>query len=480
MSFCISRQKFNSIVAMIVILLFQISIGLEAMGVTSNVDQMLIIISWVSFIGFICEIILWKYLAGELLCPYIVFISVLFVFCCGQSVGWTLGIDLGGQDLWFRHDFGMNHLWLIKGMVYSTLGVSLFHLGAIMFYKGENPQKSFYNSEDVLATYKIIAKPLLILCIPAFLANAIRTVLAVAVGGYGAYYTAMESRSAILTVLSYIDDYYEPCLLLLLLAYRDKKQYRTVIIVLMLLETVCQLYIGGRSGAVMTVLGIMLAIHYFIKPFQGKSILKWGCLGYVGLALLNAIQETRNMIGRGVSDIFAAIGTSFFNAIGHFVGELGWSMSSTVWTMMLVPSQYDYRYGVSYLASLLVPIPNLGFWKVHPAKIYANVGDWLEEVLHYDHGIGYSMIAESYINFGWAGLIVMFIFGAVLVRFLANTRRTNAEGNILGATFQIMIIMTIMKSLVRSSFSNSLRAIVYVLIPLYIIITQVLARRKCK
>ena len=117
-----------------------------------------------------------------------------------------------------------------------------------------------------------------------------------------------------------------------------------------------------------------------------------------------------------------------------------------------------------------MPIPNLGFWKIHPAKIYANVGDWLEEVLNYDHGIGYSMTAESYINFGWFGLIIMFIFGAILVNLLANTKRVDTEENILGATFQILIIMTIMKSLVRSSFSNSMRAIVYILIPLYLLI----------
>ena len=456
------------------IIAMQVFVGLNAMDSISDVDCMLIVVSWVCFLGFIIEVWLWKYLAEELLCPYIIFLTVLFVFCCGQSIGWTLGIDLGGQNLWNRHDFGMDHAWLIKGLTYSMLSVSCFHMGAIMNYGGDRNRRNAWDSENIIIAYKAIAKPLLLLCIPAFVANIMQTVVAVAAGGYAAYYTVLESRSVFLTALGYIDDYYEPCLLLLLIAYREKREYRLFIIGLMLIETICQLYIGGRSGAVMTVLGIVLAIHYFVKPFSRKNVIKFGALGYVGLALLNAIEETRNIIGREIEDIIAVIGTSFFDTIGHFVGELGWSMSSTVWTMMLVPSSAPYRYGSSYLASLLVPIPNLGFWKVHPAKIYANVGDWLEQALNYDHGIGYSMIAESYINFGWTGLIVMFVFGVILVSFLARVKRVDVESDMVGATFQILIIMTIMKSLVRSSFSNSMRSIAYVLIPIYLFITYTL------
>lgn len=478
MNLLISKKKFNSILLMLIILLCQIFIGLYGIKSNIDIDNILIMVSWATFIGFICEVLLWKYLTDELFCPYIVFICVLFIFCCGQSIGWTLGIDLGGQDLWFRHDYGMDHHWLIIALVYSTLGITLFHFGAVIFYNEKRKMKKKYSTDQVLNVYKIIAKPLLVIVVPAFIANVVRTILAVAAGGYSAYYTSMESRSTIMSILSYLDDYYEPCLLLLLLAYRENKQYRYFIIVLMLFETVSQLYIGGRSGAVMTILGIMLAIHYFIKPFKGKDIIKLGSLGYIGLALLNAISETRNIIGRNFTDILTAIGSSFFSTVGHFVGELGWSMSSTVWTMMIVPSQYNFRYGTSYLISLLVPIPNLGFWKIHPAKIYANVGDWLEKVLNYDHGIGYSMTAESYINFGWFGLIIMLIFGMILVKLLANTKKVDTEENILGATFQILIIMTIMKSLVRSSFSNSMRAIVYILIPLYLLIIHILNKEK--
>lgn len=473
----ITKRKFNCILFQAIIIIIQLFVVIKVMRETSDIDYALIFLSWICFLSFLVEMLLWNYLSKELLCPYIVFLSVLFVFCCGQSIGWALGIDLGGQDLWFRHDFGMDHAWLIKGLAYSMLSVSCFHAGAIINYGGEQIRNNLWRSEDVIEAYNLIAKPLLLLCIPAFVVNILQTVLAVATGGYAAYYEVLESRSAIFTLFGYIDDYYEPCLLLLLIANRDKKQTKFIIIGFMLFEAICQLYIGGRSGAVMTVLGIVLAIHYFVRPFSSIDIVRLGTLGYIGLALLNAIEKTRNTIGKGIGDVLNAIGISFFDAIGHFVGELGWSMSSTIWTMMLVPKTSDYRHGVSYLASLLVPIPNIGIWEVHPAKLYANIGDWLEKALNYDHGIGYSMVAESYINFGWFGLIVMFVFGLILVRFLARVKRVNTENDILSATFQILIIMTIMKSLVRSSFSNSMRSIVYVLIPIYLIISYKLNKK---
>ena len=133
MNLLISKKKFNSILLMLIILLCQVFIGLYGIKSNIDIDNILIMVSWATFIGFICEVLLWKYLTDELFCPYIVFICVLFIFCCGQSIGWTLGIDLGGQDLWFRHDYGMDHHWLIIALVYSTLGITLFHFGITNF-----------------------------------------------------------------------------------------------------------------------------------------------------------------------------------------------------------------------------------------------------------------------------------------------------------------------------------------------------------
>ena len=48
----------------------------------------------------------------------------------------------------------------------------------------------------------------------------------------------------------------------------------------------------------------------------------------------------------------------------------------------------------------------------------------------------------------------------------------------LGGTFQIIVIMTIMKSLVRSSVSVAFRTTVFTIIPLYIIIRMALKKEE--
>ena len=88
------------------------------------------------------------------------------------------------------------------------------------------------------------------------------------------------------------------------------------------------------------------------------------------------------------------------------------------------------------------------------------------------------MIAESYINFGWLGSLFMFFVGGIAVRFIDSVRRKNVETNILTSTFQIMVIMTLTKLLVRSTFASTVREIGYVLLPLYVMIIYRLSRKK--
>ena len=129
-----------------------------------------------------------------------------------------------------------------------------------------------------------------------------------------------------------------------------------------------------------------------------------------------------------------------------------------------------FRYGLTYLVSVLAPIPNIGFWAVHPTRQFADLAHWLQDAMHMRYGPGYTIVAESYINFGWFGIAAMVVIGVIMARSIARISNKNAENNVLGMTFQIMIIMTIMKSLVRSSFSAAVRDIAYVLIPLYLLI----------
>lgn len=483
----VSRKKFYAICIMLLLIALE---GIIFLLVQSNksyltTDQKLILVSVVCSTSFIIEIFLWWRLTREFFSPYMVFLLVLFIFTCGQSLGWSIGLDMGDRDLWNRVDHGLTRNLLIQGLSYSMLSISCFHLGAVFACKTIAGNKDFgkWTEGEVVSAFNALGKLMLVLCIPAFIAKTLQDILAVLAGGYSAYYVVNESRSSLMSLVSILADYYQPCMLILLIAHRNEKKYRRIIVGAMLIDVVFSLYIGGRSGAVMTLLGILLAYHYFVKPFYLKQTFVGCIVGYVGIAFLNGLATIRGVSGRGIGDFISAMENSFSNVIGDFIGELGWTLTSVCWTINLVPgSGGNFRYGMSYIAALISWIPSFIFGgrENHPTVIWANLSDWLQTSLGMGYGPGYTMVAESYINFGWFGLIAMLIEGMVIARIIAKVRRDAVRNNVLGATFQIMVIMIIMKSLVRSSLSNAFRSVVFTLIPIYILIYFTLQKGRKK
>lgn len=168
-------------------------------------------------------------------------------------------------------------------------------------------------------------------------------------------------------------------------------------------------------------------------------------------------------------DVLYAFITSFSSVLGDFIGELGWSMSSLVWTMHLTGN--TFRKGTSYLFAFTAIIPNLGFWKEHPAALYSNLGEWMQKELGRTTGLGYTFVAETYINFWWYGLIVMFLFGCIASRLLSGINKENAKYNIKITFVIIMFFTCVLKSFVRSSFSAIMRPMIFTVLVLTIGIT---------
>ena len=469
MKLLVYKKKLFIVSIMILLLLLQLLTCHYIMNMSTNYpEKALKISSWIAVGSLTIELFLWKKSSGELFSPYVFFFIVAFAFCCGQSIGWIFELDMGPKDMWNRSDHGITKYLLCEGLLYSTIGLSAFHLGALIVNNTFHKEIIKYKAEDVVATYKQIGKLMILIVIPAFFAKMLMNIITVSSGGYGAIYT--RNTSYITTLISIISDYYQPCLLILLIAYKENYLYRRTIIAMMLVDVIAALYIGGRSGAVMSILGIILAYHSYIKRLTIKGLLILLGLGYVIVIILDIVAVTRGESGRTIGDIFVSASHSDSSVIGSFIGELGWSITSVCWTMELVPSLSDYRYGTSYLVSLLSWIPTPLFGNVHPVTIYGELSWWLQNSLRLPYGPGFSMMAEAYINFGWFGGIALFFEGTIMSKLLARVPCKRAQEDVIGSTFQIMIIMILTKSLVRSSVDQATRSAFFVIIPLYLLI----------
>ena len=183
---------------------------------------------------------------------------------------------------------------------------------------------------------------------------------------------------------------------------------------------------------------------------------------YLFIGALSATAMFRGQAHRGISDFITVFFSSGLDSVSNLIGELGWSMTSIGYTMNFVPSIEGFRLGSTYLYGLFTIIPNLGFWDIHPSTVNAQLGNWLQDMLNISYGPGYTMIAESYINFSWWGLGVALILGGIIGYVLSRVNRETAKYKLSSTAF-IMVLLSIgLKPLVRSCSVVAFREIIYV------------------
>ena len=110
------------------------------------------------------------------------------------------------------------------------------------------------------------------------------------------------------------------------------------------------------------------------------------------------------------------------NYLVSFVSELGGSCFPLMFVMDIVPSKEPFFWGSAYLTSViggLFPssLDFFGFLKTINEHSLL-VETWQFKYLDYTFGIGFSLNAEAYANFGWFGLLAIYVFGLIIFHFL--------------------------------------------------------------
>lgn len=466
----VSRKKLNSAMILLGICMFNLLITLHYVNGTRVYSSNEIrIISIVAVCELVVMSIVWIRFAGEILSPFFIMFIVIVVFCMGQTICWAFGFDMGEMDLQKYIPY-LNKHYLGDGLLYTLNGIVLYMVGAVIVYTEKGKKilefQTEKNRNDRIAI-KNLSTIILIISIPCVCINLWNILPSVIMGGYSELYTELNSYSKMGQFIPLIAGWF-PIALLMKYAVNaeDKPQASKAAAAFLWLYIVINLYIGGRSGAVMMVLAFFITKQYLVKPIKKKMILPVCVGGYVFIGILNAIADIRLKANRSVMDVLLAFIASASSVIGDFIGELGWSMSSLVWTMELTGNVF--RKGTSYLFAFTAIIPNLGFWNEHPATVYSNLGEWLQKGLGRTSGLGYTFVAETYINFCWYGLIVMFLFGCIASKLLSGINKYNAQYNIKITFVIIMFLTSVLKSFVRSSFSAIMRPLVFTVLVLAI------------
>lgn len=357
----------------------------------------------------------WQRLTKSLFDPYTLFLLSALFFNGGQALLEVFHLNENGL---LEGNFSSSTL--IKTVYIVILGLAFFHLGALLSTITIKLPKEQQNEEKALLTkiqdncrqvgwimFGIALIPTILV-----LKEAVITVLSY---GYYALYQ-QDIPTSFGAAPEILSDFLIPSILFLLTGSREKSKIRLLCLFSVFIYVLSRFFLGKRNSAVMPLLAFTWLWHRWIRPLP--KMLVFGMTALLGFFVLPLVAASRNEAGQDRLSINFLLETfsSIDNPIIASISEMGGTMQTVAYTLELVPKWHDFEMGVGYLYALLTLVPNL-FWSVHPTVARGIPDLWLAEQIDPERAsrggtIGFSFIAEAYLNFGWIGTpIILGIIG---------------------------------------------------------------------
>lgn len=220
-----------------------------------------------------------------------------------------------------------------------------------------------------------------------------------------------------------------------------------------------------RKATVSVLLYIMIFYHYRVRSIRPLHL---GGL-FVTIILLQVFTHLREfgtgILDISITDLVAALISSLVERPQEVIVQIATAIpGQDVFTNVLdiVPATEDFKYGSTYLASLLgLFMPRalgLGSYSdVTPSVWYVNAYAPGTE----NHGFDFSMLAEAYINFGPAMPVVFVLIGLLL----GKLSRTITESSSYLKIYASVVILVALSLSLRSDSNVLLKACVYLVLP---------------
>ena len=394
---------------------------------------------------------------------YIVFVTAYYAFNLGQPMLEVFNLVSYGKSILLRFD--VTNKVFFEATYLGMLFILFMHFGALLALN-KLPRVSYIDKDNaplkILSIYKV-SLILSILSFPLFFYELYSNLSIVIRYGYMAIYD--NSLNTVPRVIQLLSAYYEPSIIALFFSSCYLNKNKTLILAFAIVTIlVPPLILGGRSNAM--IIAALLLIVYAL--FNKINIKRLGLIAAAVIVLLVAFSyiATTRLEAPGAKTSYSEALEEVENPILFTLSEMGWSMTPLCWCLDIFPNQIDYKYGDSFLYSFTTIIPNLGFWKYHPAKIHSNLGEWLMDYKQITYGPGFSIAAEAYVNFGYFGFLFFFIYGFLITksfRFI-NKKYIDVSPFVIVAS---LIFLWFSIKTVRNSFLGTVRALFYYTLPMY-------------
>lgn len=419
--------------------------------------------TWIGNFLFIYGLYVFNKKTGTNINQYSLFWISWFLFSFGQCFLYSIGFQYKKFDLFSIYGADIIECYLLFFIFSSLMILTAGELIIVPKNKILNIKK--YPQQFSDKSVKRVFWVLLFLSGSVLIPEIIEKSVVSQAYGYAQIYEDTNDTNTLVSSLSML---YIPSIFILITAYKSSK-VRFFMLALLLIPVLGYLYVGTRSAPIGIILCFLYLWHIAIKPIRGKYLF----IGILCIPLLFQLTSTIALIRSESDRSFVSMADSLMmndsliDPIVNTLGEMGGSMQVWLRLQYLIPGQYDYGYGFSYLAAVLACIPSflLGGFSF---TTYANLSSWITNVEGENYGLGFSTLGEAYYNFGWFGIIFMFFVSCFIFYMLTGdfcSKRMIRYKPALSA-----IVLYIFVTTGRNAMYLSIRYIVYsIMIPIIII-----------
>lgn len=473
-----SEKKKNSFYILIYILLLFISISCSLFFSTdmfvSKFSSLFKLFTWIVN-AFVVSFLYTNYKrTGNLLDFTNIFIIFLFMFCNGQSFLYSIGIqecDLSLLNVSSKTE-------MVESTIYFFYSMLFFHIGSLFVplkkeqYKIEN--KEIEKKKDYSNAIKNVALLMLIISIIPFGIHLFNNLKYSIIYGYSYLYNNPIQTG---NFTAYFSKLFIPSLLLFLYLFKNNKSKSRIITFILIFICVCDLIIGSRGDALSILIVLLLFRDSFVKKYNGTNFFKVIIYAIIISLLIPTILNFRKVENKNVNSFIETTSEVAFgkdNFMIETLSELGYSAHSFILTKRVVPEVQSFKYGESYFASFMMIIPSFltgGYSFAYNAALDI----WLQKIHSMSYGPGFSLLAETYYNFGWnIGIVFFAVFGVMFTKLFHVYSENKTKQEILKLFSLIFLYNSLL--LARFPFHSVPRNILYMFVIPYLLIIN--KRRK--
>ena len=353
----------------------------------------------------------------------------------------------------------------------SCLCILFYGFGLLIFSK--HNENFLYFSRDQIK-YKIISDSnksniISIMIIVGFFTGIVSFSLALANFVlsliYGYEYIKTDPFNLTNSLTNFCNELFIPCILILLI-FSNSKKIRKIVFLIGIVYSILLILSGARTYSI----GLLATLALFIYIYKmKKNVFKTLMFLLFGLLLIIVVVRVAQ-----IRHYHEVQNLSIFSIFESLINEMGFNFTSICFTRLYVPNISDYAFGMSYLYSFICLIPK----SLDPSGFINYVNGllpeiWLSNMLKttfgtkYDFGVGFSVIAEGYYNFGFFAFVPIFL-QSLLINWIFSRRI-----NIKYKNFSIYIKLILFYSLFtypRRSFITLLKSLEYNILLVFVII----------